>query len=102
MKIIEHLSDLINEEIDGACNYAKLALKYKEERPQLAQTFYNLTVDEMKHIDMLHDEVVKIINDHKATGAEVPVEMQAVYDYVHAKQIDRVHNIKVYMDQYKD
>ena len=102
MKIIEHLSDLINEEIDGACNYAKLALKYKEERPQLAQTFYNLTVDEMKHIDMLHDEVVKIINDHKATGAEVPVEMQAVYDYVHAKQIDRGHNIKVYMDQYKD
>ena len=102
MRIIEHLSDLINEEIDGACNYAKLALKYKEERPQLAQTFYNLTVDEMKHIDMLHDEVVKIINDHKATGAEVPVEMQAVYDYVHAKQIDRVHNIKVYMDQYKD
>lgn len=102
MKIIEHLSDLINEEIDGACNYAKLALKYKEERPQLAQTFYNLTVDEMKHIDMLHDEVVKIINDHKTTGAEVPVEMQAVYDYVHAKQIDRVHNIKVYMDQYKD
>jgi ferritin len=102
MKIIEHLSDLINEEIDGACNYAKLALKYKEERPQLAQTFYNLTVDEMKHIDMLHDEVVKIINDHKATGAEVPVEMQAVYDYVHAKQIDRVHHIKVYMDQYKD
>ena len=102
MKIIEHLSDRINEEIDGACNYAKLALKYKEERPQLAQTFYNLTVDEMKHIDMLHDEVVKIINDHKATGAEVPVEMQAVYDYVHAKQIDRVHNIKVYMDQYKD
>lgn len=102
MKIIEHLSDLINEEIDGACNYAKLALKYKDERPQLAQTFYSLTVDEMKHIDILHDEVVKIINEHKATGAEVPVEMQAVYDYVHQKQIDRVHGIKLYMDQYKD
>lgn len=102
MKIIEHLSDLINEEIDGACNYAKLALKYKEERPQLAQTLYSITVDEMKHIDMLHDEVVRVINDHRATGAEVPVEMQAIYDYVHSKQIERVHNIKVYMDQYKE
>ena len=102
MKIIEHLSDLINEEIDGACNYAKLALKYKEDRPQLAQTLYSITVDEMKHIDMLHDEVVRVINDHRATGAEVPVEMQAIYDYVHAKQIERVHNIKVYMDQYKE
>ena len=102
MKIIEHLSDLINEEIDGACNYAKLALKYKEDRPQLAQTLYSITVDEMKHIDMLHDEVVRVINDHRATGAEVPVEMQAIYDYVHSKQIERVHNIKVYMDQYKE
>ena len=56
MKIIEKLSCLIDEEIDGACGYAKLALKYKDERPQLAQTFYSLTVDEMKHIDILHDE----------------------------------------------
>ena len=102
MKIIKELSCLIDEEIDGACTYAKLALKLKDERPQLAQTFYSLTVDEMKHIDILHDEVVRVINEHKATGAEVPVEMQAVYDYVHDKEIERVHHIKMYLEQYKE
>lgn len=102
MKIIQDLSLLIEEEIDGACEYAKLALKLKDERPQLAQTFYSLTVDEMKHIDILHDEVVKIINEHRASGNEVPPDMQAVYDYIHQKQIDRVHDIKVYMEQYKE
>ena len=101
MKIIKELSVLIDDEISGACEYAKLALKLKDERPQLAQTFYTLTVDELKHVDILHEEVVKVINEHKATGAEVPVEMQAVYDYVHDQEIERVHHIKMYLEQYK-
>ena len=102
MKIIKDLSRLIEEEIDGACNYAKLALTFKDERPQLAQTFYSLTVDEMKHIDILHDEVVKIITEYRNNGHEVPADMQAVYDYVHEKEIERVHNIKLYLEQYKE
>lgn len=101
MKIIQDLSLLIEEEIDGACEYAKLALKLKDEKPQLAQTFYTLTVDELKHVDVLHDEVVRAINEYKSTGAEVPPDMQAVYDYIHQKQIDRVHSIKMYLEQYK-
>ena len=102
MEIIKELSCLIDEEIDGACNYAKLALKFKEEKPQLAQTFYSLTVDEMKHIDILHDEVGRVISDYRSAGHEVPVEMQAVYDYVHDKEIERVHHIKMYLEQYKE
>lgn len=102
MKIIQDLSHLIEEEIDGACNYAKLALKFKDERPQLAQTFYSLTIDEMKHIDILHDEVVKIITEYRNAGNEVPADMQAVYDYVHQKEIERVHHIKLYLEQYKE
>ena len=101
MKIIEKLSDMIEEEITDAEKYAKCALKYKDEKPSLAQTFYNLSMDEMKHMNILHDEVVKIINEYRATGAEVPVEMQAVYDYLHRKQIDRATNVKIMIESYK-
>lgn len=101
MKIIQELSDMIEDEIDGAEEYAKKALELKNERPQMAQTFYNLTSDELRHVDMLHDEVVKVINEYRNAGNEVPPDMQAVYDYLHKKQIDRVHEVKMYLEQYK-
>lgn len=101
MKIIEKLSDMITDELNDAEKYAKCALKYKEERPSLAQTFYSLSLDEMKHMGMLHDETVKIINDFKAQGQEVPVEMQAVYDYLHNKQIEHATSIKIIQETYR-
>lgn len=101
MKIIEKLSDMIEEELNDAEKYAKCALRDKEERPTLAQTYYNLAVDELKHMSMLHDEVTRIINEHRAQGHEVPVEMQAIYDYVHKKHIDRATAIKIIMESYK-
>ena len=101
MKIIEKLSDMITDELNDAEKYAKCALKEKEEHPSLAQTFYSLATDEMKHMNMLHDETVKIINDYRSQGQEVPVEMQAVYDYLHKKQMERAINIKIIMESYR-
>ena len=101
MKIIEELSKMISDELDDSCHYVKEALRLKDERPSLAQTFYNLSMDEMKHSDILHGEVVRIINDYKAQGQVVPDNMQAVYDYLHQKYIDKAHDVKVYMEQYK-
>lgn len=101
MKIIEKLSDMITEELNDSEKYIRCALKEKEERPSLAQTYYSLSMDEMKHSNMLHDEVVKIINEYRSQGNEVPVEMQAVYDYLHKKQIDHATSIKIMMETYK-
>ena len=92
---------MIEDEIDGAEEYAKMALKLKDERPQLAQTFHNLASEELRHVDILHDEVVRVINDYRNAGNEVPADMQAVYDYIHQKQIDHVHDVKMYLEQYK-
>ena len=101
MKIIQELSDKMLDELNDSCRYIKDALKYKEDKPALAQTYYNLAVDEMKHYDMLHGEAVRIINDYKAQGEVVPEKMQAVYDYLHQKYIDKAHDVRMYMEQYK-
>jgi hypothetical protein len=101
MKIIEKLSDMIEDELNDAEKYARCALRDKDERPALAQTFYNLAVDELKHMSMLHDEVTRIINEYRAQGEEVPVEMQAIYDYIHRKHIDRATGIRIIMESYK-
>ena len=101
MKIIQELTDMMLEELNDSCHYVKKALKLKDERPSLAQTFYNLSIDEMKHFDILHDETVKIINEYKASGEVVPEKMQGIYDYLHEKYIEKSHNVRLYMDQYK-
>ena len=68
--------------------------------PWLADTFYKLSNEELTHMQTLHNSVVKIINDYKAQGEEVPPSMQAVYDYLHEKFIDETKEVKILQQMY--
>lgn len=58
MKIIECLNDKISEELNDSESYANLALKYKESDKETAKLFYDLSLEETKHYNKLHDRVV--------------------------------------------
>lgn len=100
MEIIRRISEKIDEELHDAEKYIKCAFKVREEYPQLANTYYQLSLEEMKHVTMLHDSVVKIINDYKREN-EVPEAMQILYDYLHDRQIKWATKIKAKQEQYK-
>lgn len=101
MKLIKKLSEMIEEELDGAEAYAKCAVKYREENPMLAKTLYDISMDEMRHVTLLHGEVVRAIEQYRKESGEPPSAMQAVYDYLHGKHIEEANEVKNYQAQYK-
>ena len=102
MKIIKKLSEKIMEELCDAREYAEMALEYKEEYPDLSRDLYNLSLQEMDHKTILHNEVTTIIKKYRETKGEPPADMMAVYDYLHKKQIEKALEVKSLQAMYKE
>lgn len=101
MRIIELLSAHIEEELEDAYSYAKLALEYKDTEPALAAVFYRLSDEEMSHMDMLHKQVAACISEYRQTHAEPPAAMQAIYDFVHKREIAKAERVASLQELYR-
>ena len=102
MKTIKCIEEFIAEEIEDATKYAKLAVKIKDENPSLAKTYYDLSVDELRHMSLLHDEVVAIIEAYRREHGEPPERMMAIYDYLHEQHVSAASIARVYQAMYRE
>lgn len=102
MKVIELLSEKIEEEVCDAKSYISMAIDYKESYPELSRTLYNLSNQEMEHMNMLHGEVSEIIKRYRDEHGDPPADMMAVYDYLHKKQIEKAKEVKTLQAMYKE
>ena len=102
MKIIKCLSEKIEEELHDADAYIDLAMKWKEEQPEAAEVFAELSTEEMGHADKLHAVVAKIIKEYREESGEPPAGMMMLYEYLHEKQIATAMSIKVKQGMYRE
>ena len=102
MKLIRDLEEYIDEEIHDIKKYAKMAAELKAEHPTLAQVLFNISTQEDGHQAAIHNEVVKIIEEHRRNHGEPPAAMMAVYDYLHKKSIDKLAEARMYQEVYKN
>lgn len=101
MKIIKCLSEKIEEELHDADAYIDLAMKWKQEEPDTADLFYELSVEEMGHMEKLHHEVTELIEEYRKEHGEPPKDMMVLYEYLHEKHIAEATHIKVKQGIYK-
>ena len=76
MKIIKEMCDYIDEELHDAEKYIKRGLEVKEEYPEVAELMNMLSGEEMRHMQMLHNQVVKLIDNYRKT-----VNTEEKFDY---------------------
>lgn len=101
MKMIELLSEHIEDELEDACTYIKLALEYKDTDPETANLFYKLSGEEMGHMDALHKRAVACIEKYKQTKGEPPDGMKALYDFMHKREIAQAEKITNLQNLYR-
>ena len=102
MKIIEKISGMIEDEIDGMKCYARTALEMRDEYPEIAEHMYKRSLEEKAHADGLHKDVVKIIEAYRTEKGDPPADMMAVYDYLHKEHIDKALEVKTLQTMYKE
>jgi len=101
MKLIKKLSDRIEEELEDAECYAKMAIEYRDEYPELARIANNLSAQELDHMSALHTIVVQTIDQYRRTNGEPPENMKAIYQYLHNKHIEHAAKVNVLRSMYK-
>ena len=94
MKIIEYYTDKIADEIKDARNYAMKALELRDTDPDQAQALYDISVEEMGHMSILHNLVVGIIEKYRKEKGEPPADMLARYEYLHKRAIEKAAKVK--------
>ena len=99
MRLIKKMSEMIEEELEDAEEYAKCALRHKEDDPVLSRTFHEMSEQELHHAEMLHTEVVRIIAEHRKAHGEPPAAMLAVWEYLHERHIEKANAVRMLLGQ---
>lgn len=101
MREIELLMHHVEDELKDAHTYARMALEYKTTDPETAELFYRLSGEEMNHMNALHKDVVRRIDDYRRKNGEPSEAMTAVYEYLHKKMIGQAEEVGVLQAMFK-
>ncbi len=94
MKAIQKYVDLIDEELEGAKDYAECYLMHKSKSEAFWSSRYKeMAEDELKHAMYIHERVVGEIAE-LARVYTAPVEMEEKWEESHKRYVERVAWIK--------
>lgn len=100
MREIKELSELIDDEIDAACDYAEAAERATHD--DLRHLFIELAEAELGHIDRLHEKAKELIAETRSKGIDPPAGMLAMWQHEHERMIRKVAQIRMRLEVAKE
>lgn len=101
MEDIKCLMRHVKEEVDDARHYIKDALAIKGTNPETASLYYQLSGEEITHMNTLHKEVVRMIEVYRREKGAVPEPMMVLYKYLHEEAMDELERVSALREMYK-
>ena len=101
MELIRQLAAQMEDEICDSKHYAKWAVEVRNKYPELAETLYTISLQEEKHMQMLHDATEKIISGLKQKNVSISSDMLTIYDYLCKRQVKEREQALRYQELYK-
>jgi hypothetical protein len=101
MQEIKILVDQIYEEFEDAEKYFARAKSYKEKNSTIANTYLELSIAELNHIDKLHSIVILLINNVKDLKKSIPIGMNEIWQWEHEKIVEKVEELRFKISKFK-
>ena len=98
MIVLDLLADMMVDELGDAQEYVREALRWKDTCPDAAALFFELSKEEVRHSDRLHEMAVREMD--RARNAATP-EALARYNAKHNKWIDKAEKVLTLQKLYK-
>ena len=94
MTIIKNMVEAIEEELEGAKDYAEKYVECKaKEKMQKASRYKEMAEDELKHAMYIHEWAVREV-EQISTVYTPPVEMMEKWEKAHKEYVEKVAWIK--------
>ena len=99
---IEELFEKVDEELSDAMEYAEKAMNHKAEHPAKAEMFYSLSLEELKHKNMLMNQIVKDLQTCIEKHPEKEEYLRAMYEMGNKRAIKWENAIRVYQNMFRE
>lgn len=99
--IIRQEFEQMDDELDGAREYAQCALHLKDEDKELADVYVSLARTELDHYQKLYNQMTRVMTNYRSEHGDLSPELQEFYDWQRTKTLDCMAEVKVLVDSYK-
>ena len=101
MERLKLLFSLIDDELADSMKYGEKAMRYKDTDSAMAELFYSLSLEEIKHKNMLHNQLIKEMENCINNYPEKEMEVHAVYDVLNERQVEWENSVRNYQSMYR-
>lgn len=101
MKILTNMIEKANDTLEEIEWYGEKAMLCRDEYRQVADVYNKIAEMHINIYDMIHKQMVDLIEQKKRDGVQVPAEMSAIWNYEHERLIKDFKKAKILVEEYK-